>query len=177
MNPEDGRKGRFGLLWTAVCFWNIIDESLAWGSHHDFSYNNCNSNLKLKTCSGQADKQQTHNIKISLTQNKHKSWRRNVSIALLFWLVLSLTEYLFFFFFCSHLPELMWRWFLLQTQYVHLPQRSDRPILWIQVRSFSTSLLMSFFFFLSQLLWSFMCFLIYSVHRWWGQGDWYLAKR
>ncbi len=45
-------------------FWNIIDESSAGGLDHGLSCTKWNSNLKFKTLSGQADKQQIHNMNI-----------------------------------------------------------------------------------------------------------------
>lgn len=43
-------------------FWNIIDKSSVWGLDHGLSCTKWNSNLKFKTCSGQADKQEIHNM-------------------------------------------------------------------------------------------------------------------
>lgn len=119
-----------------------------WGLVHGPSCTRWNSNLKFKTCSRQADKQQIHNLTFlshTITHITplltHKSWCHEVSTGLLFHLAFDVSCCLTICHIplCSNLPEFMWRRFLLQAQHVHLSQRPDSPILWIEVRSFSIS--------------------------------------
>lgn len=118
-------------------FWNIIEESSEWGLDHGLSCTKWNSNLKFKTRSGQADKQQIHDMNFLSRTLKTKHWTVILSCTWQRTFLCCLTE--FHVPLCSNLPEFMWRWFLLQTQHVHLPQRPDRPILWIQVRSLNST--------------------------------------
>lgn len=77
-------------------FWDIIDESSVWGLDRGLSCTKWNSNLKLKTCSGQADKQQIQNMNfLSRTIKRNPG---TIKWALDCYFILHLTEDVFILF-------------------------------------------------------------------------------